>query len=174
MNSSEESKQPRTSEYAENLTILREIPFFSGLPLEPLKVLAYLCEREEYRAGEYLFRQDDPEGKAFHILSGRAELVREENGREQALSAYMHGAFIGGLSLLADTHRLFSLRAASDMTCLTLTRERFARTLEQFPTIVPKLLVAVVKSVTSWERRFFLDHAEICELCRSRMGVSLL
>ncbi len=174
MNSSEEDRLPRSSEYAENLALLREISFFSGLPLEPLKVLAYLCERERFGAGEYLFRQDDPEGKAFHILSGRAELLRDDMGRTKALSDYLPGAFIGGLSLLADTNRLFSLRAVGETTCLTLTRERFAKTLSQFPDIVPKLLVAVVKSVSSWESRFFLDHAEICELCRSRMGVSLI
>ncbi len=174
MNSSEDDKQPRTSEYADNLAILRGIPFFSGLPLEPLKVLAYLCERERFKAGEELFRQDDPEGKAFYILDGRAELLRQDNGRTQALTEYMAGAFIGGLSLLADTHRLFTVRAVIDTTCLTLTRERFVKTLERFPEIVPKLLVAVVKSVSGWESRFFLDHAEICELCRSRMGVSLI
>lgn len=174
MNSSEEGRQPRTSEYADNLALLREIPFFSGLPLEPLKVLAYLCERERFKAGEELFRQGDPEGKAFYILDGRAELLRQDNGRTQALTEYMAGAFIGGLSLLADTHRLFTLRAVIDTACLTLTRERFVKTLERFPEIVPKLLVAVVKSVSGWESRFFLDHADICELCRSRMGVSLI
>ncbi|EMG38332.1 cyclic nucleotide-binding protein [Desulfocurvibacter africanus PCS] len=174
MNSSEEDRLPKTSEYAENLALLREISFFAGLPLEPLKVLAYLCERERFGVGEYLFRQNDPEGKAFHILSGRAELQREDMGHVKALSDYMQGAFIGGLSLLADTNRLFSLRSVDETVCLTLTRERFAKTLGQFPDIVPKLLVAVVKSVSSWESQFFLDHAEICELCRSRMGVSLI
>lgn len=174
MNSSEGDRQPRSSEYAENLAILREIPFFSGLPLEPLKLLAYLCERERFKPGEELFRQGDPEGKAFYILGGRAELLRHDGDRTQALTDYMQGAFIGGLSLLADTHRLFTMRALNDMTCLTLTRERLAKVLERFPDIVPKLLVAVVKGVSGWENRFFAEHAEICELCRSRMGVSLL
>jgi len=173
MNSSVEDRPP-SSEYAQNLEILREISFFSGLPLEPLKILAYLCERERFKAGEYLFHQDEAEGKAFYIITGRAELLRAEQDRDQAFSDYLAGSFIGGLSLLADTRRLFSLRAVADTACMTLTRERFAKTLEQFPEIVPKLLVAVVKSVSNWESRFFLDHAEICELCRNRMGVSLI
>ena len=95
MNSSTERQQPRSSEFQENLGILRQIQFFSGLPLEALKVFAYLCTRETFRAGDYLFHQDDNDGKAFYILSGEAELVRRDGGGE--LSAF----FIESLGITA-------------------------------------------------------------------------
>ena len=49
MNSSmEKNEQGSSCEFKENLSILREIEFFSELSLETLKVLAYLCKREVY------------------------------------------------------------------------------------------------------------------------------
>ena len=44
MNSNSGKNESGTSsEYQENLDILRQIDFFSGLPLEATKVFAYLC-----------------------------------------------------------------------------------------------------------------------------------
>ncbi|MBT8407150.1 MAG: cyclic nucleotide-binding domain-containing protein [Deltaproteobacteria bacterium] len=70
-----------TSEFQENLEILRQMDFFSALSLQALKVFAYLFTREMFKPGDYLFRQDDNDGTAFYILSGTAEVVRkDENG----------------------------------------------------------------------------------------------
>ena len=76
----EEDQRPKSSEFQENLEILRQMDFFSALSLESLKVLAYLCTRERFKAGDFLFRQDDNDGNAFYIMSGKAELVRQDAG----------------------------------------------------------------------------------------------
>jgi len=57
MSSLDESSLSPSCEYQENLGILRQTYFFSGLPLESLKIFAYLCTREKFREGEFLFRQ---------------------------------------------------------------------------------------------------------------------
>ena len=48
MSSLDENSLSPSSEYQENLDILRQTYFFSGLPLESLKVFAYLCTREKF------------------------------------------------------------------------------------------------------------------------------
>jgi CRP-like cAMP-binding protein len=174
MNSSTERQQPRSSEFQENLGILRQIQFFSSLPLEALKVFAYLCTRETFRAGDYLFHQDDNDGKAFYILSGEAELVRRDGGGELLLRHYGEGDFSGSLALIGDMRRLFSMKALTDMACLILTRDKFVKAIEQFSDVMPKILATVVTSIRDWEDRLFIDQDGLCEACKQKVGVTLI
>ena len=76
MNSNtEKNEDGATSEYQENLNILRQIDFFSGLPLEATKVFAYLCIREKFKSGDFLFQQDEEDEQAYYIISGSARLL---------------------------------------------------------------------------------------------------
>lgn len=174
MNSSmEEGPASDTCEFKENLEILRQMDFFSALPLQALKVFAYLFTRENFKPGEHLFYQDDTDGKAFYIISGTAELIRKDESGETVLGEYEAGEFLGGLALLGDMRRLFSLRAVSNMTCLVLQREKFTKALKQFPELTPRVLESMVARIRSWEERLLLDRNGLCEECRRRAGVSL-
>jgi CRP-like cAMP-binding protein len=156
------------------LSALRQVDFFSSLPMEALKVFAYLCARESYHAGEYLFHQNDVEGKAFCILDGELRLLLPAEGGEVQATLYKAGDFLGGLSLLGDVRRLFSLKAETDAVCLVLTREKFKKTLDQFPGVMPRLLEAVAERVLAWENQFIHDHADLCAHCHARLGASLV
>ena len=174
MNLSEKNNTGPVSEFQENLDVLRQIYFFSGLPLETLKVFAYLCTRGKFKSGEYLFRQGEDDGQAFYILEGTAVLERAENDNENAVRTCASGEFIGGLILLGKHRRLFSLRADAETNCLILSREKFTKTIEQFPELMPKLLKAVVSGIGNWEERFLSDRAEKCGDCMANLGVSLI
>ena len=52
MNSPEKNSEHPHSEFQDNLNLLRQTYFFSGLPLETLKVFAYLCTRQKFDPGE--------------------------------------------------------------------------------------------------------------------------
>lgn len=170
MNSSVESKQP--SEYQDTLQTLMEIPFFAGLPLEALKLIAYFCRRETFKPGEFLFREDDVDANAYYIISGTGTLLLEQASAPlQTVSA---GRFIGGLSLLGDVKRLFSLRAEQQLVCIVLTREKFRKTLDQFPTIIHKIMENAVVGVYQWETRCLRRHAGSGAGGEMAVGVSLL
>ncbi|WP_029898500.1 Crp/Fnr family transcriptional regulator [Desulfohalovibrio reitneri] len=172
-NEAEACRSPNC-EFQQNLDNLRHISIFSSLPLESLKVLAYLAVRETYHAGDLLFHQGESDGQAFSILSGRATLLREHNGVETELNSYEAGDFLGGLCLLGEMRRLFSLRADIEVEALVLTREKFVKTVEQFPDVLPRIMEAVVDEVRKWEKRFFFEHAESCDACVRKVGVSLV
>jgi CRP/FNR family transcriptional regulator, cyclic AMP receptor protein len=172
MNSSTEPK-PATSEFRANLELLMQIPLFARIPLEALKVLAYLCQRETFKPGELLFRQNELDGQAYYILEGKAALLLE-NDAELMLSEFGEGELIGGQSLFADTKRLFSLRATSMVSCLILSRERFQRVLEQFPHIAPTMFEALVVGIHRWESGFLAQHATVCSGCLQSLGVTLV
>jgi CRP-like cAMP-binding protein len=172
--STEENQGSSSSEFQENLEILRQMDFFSALSLEALKLFAYLATRENFKVGDFLFHQDDNDGNAFYIISGKAELLRQDEGGDSNLKIYSEGEFLGGLALLGDMRRLFSLRASTDMTCLVLNRDKFSKALEQFPELTPKVFRTVVEKVRAWEERLMLDPDQLCDRCRHKVGVSLI
>lgn len=175
MNSSMERRQPaESSEFQENLEILRQMDFFSALPLQALKVFAYLFVREIFRPGDHLFHQDDNDGQAFYIILGTAEVVREDERGASILGKCGEGEFLGGLALLGDMRRLFSVRAQTDMTCLVMTREKFTKAIEQFPDLIPRVLETMVDRIRSWEERLLLEEWGLCDDCRKKVGVSLI
>jgi CRP/FNR family cyclic AMP-dependent transcriptional regulator len=174
MNSSGRNETNPSSELEENLEILRQTYFFSGLPLETLKVFAYLCTREKFKKDEYIFKQHEDDGRAFYIISGKAVLEREDDTSTKEIRDCRSGEFIGGLTLMGEVRRLFSLRAAEDTVCLILERERFTKTIEQFPNIMPRIFKAVAKNIDSWEERFLADRADLCGECMINLGVSLI
>jgi CRP/FNR family cyclic AMP-dependent transcriptional regulator len=174
MSLSERNNTTPSSEFQENLEILRQTYFFSGLPLETLKIFAYLCTREKFRQGEFIFRQDEDDGQAFYIINGKAGLERRGNGETTEVRECKAGEFIGGLTLLGETSRLFSLKAVTDTTCLVLNREKFTKTMGQFPDLMLKICKAVAQSVDTWEKRFLTDQGDQCGGCMRKLGVSLI
>ena len=175
MSSLSEKNNQIQSEFQQNLDLLREVHFFAELPMEALKVIAYLCNRTEYSAGETLFSQGEDDGQAFLILSGIVELFRQkEGGEEQLLKKYDQSSFIGGLSLLGNTRRIFSLKAATEVTTIRIEREKFTKSLEQFPDITTKIFAAILSSIEGWEQQSIDAKIDGCPICKETLGVSLL
>ena len=174
MSLSESNKSAPSSEFQENLEILRQIYFFSGLPLETLKIFAYLCTREKFKQGEHIFRQNEDDGQAFYIVEGKARLERKDNGATTKVRDCETGEFLGGLTLLGDTGRLFSLKSVTDTTCLVLDREKFVKTMQQFPDLMMKICKAVAQSIDTWEKRFLIGQGDPCGECMDRLGVTLI
>jgi CRP/FNR family cyclic AMP-dependent transcriptional regulator len=175
MSSSTEKEQvPRVSEFQADLEILRQLQFFSGLSLEALKLAAYLCARQDFRPGDLLFRQDEHDGTAFYIVSGQAGITRDNEGGGAVLRTYGKGDFLGGLALVCDMRRLFTLRALTEMTCVTITRDRFTKVLEQFPEVTAKVLQTIAEAIVVWEQRLLTGDRDLCESCAHLAGMSLL
>jgi len=174
MNSSMENPELfHACEYKQNLELLRQVYLFAKLPMEALKVLAFLCSKETYRAGDFLLRQGEADGQALLLLSGTARLVRENGGNERSLRNYGAHDFIGAMSLFGKRNRLYSLIAATDTTCLVLEREKFFKALAQFPAVVPLIVQAITERIHAWEEKLLArqeDHREHQDI----VGISLI
>jgi|WetSurMetagenome_2_1015567.scaffolds.fasta_scaffold267281_2 CRP/FNR family transcriptional regulator, cyclic AMP receptor protein len=172
MNSSTEPRQG-SCEYKDNLEIVMHIPIFAGLPLEPLKVLTYFCRRATFMAGDVIFREQDVDPNAYFIIAGTAVLTLESS-KESALAEFGEMDFLGALSLFCDRKRLFTLKAKTKVTCLVLPREKFQKTLEQFPEIGRPVFETLAKSICRWESRLITEHAIQCPECRSSIGPTVV
>jgi len=172
--SAEKNSSDTTCEFQQNLEMLRQIDFFAGLPMETLKVFAYLCARESFTTGDHLYHQDDDDGQAFYILSGQLCLMHAVDGQEQSIRSYDAGVFIGGLSLLGSNQRLFSLKACQDSECLVLNREKFVKAIAQFPDLIPKIFKSVVDSIRSWDQQILFEMSEKGLSLEGAAGISAL
>lgn len=172
--STEKNSASGTCEFQQNLEILRQIEFFAGLPMETLKVFAYLCTRESFAAEEYLYTKDDDDGQAFYILSGRLVLVHDTDDGEEIIQDYQPGDFIGGLSLLAPMRRIFALKAGQETHCLVLSREKFAKAIEQFPVLVPRVFKSVAESIRDWDQQRLFEMTEKGLSLEGTVGISAI
>jgi CRP-like cAMP-binding protein len=171
---SDQDKIIEQCEFQDNLSILRQITFFSGLPIELLKVFAYLCIREELKSGHYIFSQDDDDGCGYFIISGQTELVRKENDTEHVVKTFEEGVFIGVLSLLGTMPRLFSLKAKDSVTCLVITREKFTKAVERFPEMMPKLIQMIVNRIALWDKQAIHAWAGQWKEYNENIGISVI
>jgi EmrB/QacA subfamily drug resistance transporter len=104
---------------------LRHVPMFAGLPDETLERIAARAKPVRLQAGEWLFRQGDPAGGVFVVVSGRLDVVLDEGGETQLLRVLGPESVVGELALLADSERSASIRARRDSALLELTRDEF-------------------------------------------------
>ncbi|MEJ2638885.1 MAG: cyclic nucleotide-binding domain-containing protein [Desulfosarcinaceae bacterium] len=173
-NASSDLRIGASCEITDNISLLREIQFFAGLPLEVVKLFAYLSTRECFKADDFLFRQGEDDGCAYYSLTGEVELLLRDSAGEKVLRRYSERSFFGSLSLLSPMPRLFSLKAATDLCCLVLTREKFSKILEQFPEIQPKIISSIVHRMLKWEKQVLKDLEANLGSCQHSVGISLL
>jgi len=174
MNSSTEHREGASQAcgFSHCLERLRDLPLFSGVSLDVVKVLAYLSETDTFTPGEALCGQGETTERFYLVLCGEVSVWRRVGEAEVKLFSRGEGFFCGGLGLLGPAKSLFSVRAEGPVTCLALTREKFAKTVERFPDMVPRLLANVVEHVFRWEEGFLRAHPEACGR-GEEMGLSL-
>lgn len=169
MNSSKESEMSNSPkpivtrcELDENLEILRRIPIFSAIPLQRLRLYAYLSKRVSFRAGQFIFRQRDSGDRGYIIVSGRVQVIREFSDHSVLLNEFKEGDFFGGLALLSDINRLFSVRSVTPLQCLTWDRESFQKLLVQFPEVALQILDMMIKRIIQMEEKLLQKETHEC------------
>lgn len=156
------NKRDERCELEENLDALRRITIFAEVPLPRLKLYAYLCKRACFEPGEFIFRQGTADDRGYIILRGTAQVVREYQDHSIFLNELHEGEFFGGIALLSDLRRLFSVKAVTRVECLTLDRESFRKLLVQFPEVGVKVLDVMIKRIASLEEQLMQKHAHDC------------
>jgi len=161
-------------EYRTAIDLLMRIPLFSVIPIEAVKVLACLGQTENFTAGELVFQQGEIDHHAYCILEGEAELILRTEEGEQKIRSFRQGDFIGGLSLLSNMERLFSLRAQTDLCCIVFSADGFLKTLRQFPESAAEILREIALQVFRWEYGLLHGEGKLCAKCSTKVGATLL
>jgi len=171
--SMEPNHAPSACGYDDFLDIMRGLPLFARVPLDVCKVLAYLSTSETFQPGDHLVRQGDHAEAFYYVTCGKAAVVRDCNGAEVIVKELGPGDSLGGLALILGGKSLYGVRAVEETTALTLTREKFLKTVQRFPQVEPALLQSLAEHVLAWEDRFLSRHPEEFAAMGKDFGLTL-
>jgi len=114
--------------------ILRNIPLFSNMDDDELRVLASQVEPREFAAHQRIFRIGDPGERAFIVLSGEVRVtVLDEDQQEIVLQECAPGDFFGFASMLEQTPHMAEATAVVPSSCIEMDRHDFQALFEQRP-----------------------------------------
>lgn len=108
----------------EKVIFLKEVPFFQGMTVEQLRVLANVCEEEFYAAERRLYVEGDEGGVLYVVVSGRVGVEREKRKGSYARLATVeaHG-YLGEEDFFEAGRRSSGAVAVQDTLVLKLRRE---------------------------------------------------
>lgn len=117
----------------EDVELLRRIPMFAKVEPAKLKLLAFTSERVTYGQGQELFHQGDHSDAAYIIVAGTADVIVDSPRGPLQVALLEANEFIGEIGILCDVPRTATVRAATELTTLKITKELFFRMVTDFP-----------------------------------------
>ena len=97
--------------------------------------MAYLEKQavRKYKAGEIIFREDNPGSSMFIIKSGIVEISKIINSQKVVLAKLKKGSIFGEMALVDNKPRSATVSAITNVSCLEMSRMLFDKRLEEIP-----------------------------------------
>jgi CRP-like cAMP-binding protein len=131
-----------------DLQALARHPTLAALEPEALRQLVSSAESLTLRAGEVLFRRNDPSDSGFLILSGAIAIDPAVGG--QATQILHRGTLLGDMALITKTRRPVTATAYEPSSVLKITRVLFHRILNEHPRSAQRLHRAIAERLQSF------------------------
>jgi len=146
----------------EKVLFLKEVPFFQGMTIDHLKVLARVCDEELLSVNTRIFNQGDPGGALYVIVNGRVGIEQEKRAGSFARLATI-GAYhyFGETDFFDNSPRTTAAIALQDTLTLRLRREPLIALARQHPDLGLDLLRVL-------SQRLYEANERIVELTRTR------
>jgi CRP-like cAMP-binding protein len=119
----------------EEVEILRNIPLFANIEPSKLKLLAFTSERLTYHPDQVLFHQGESGDAAYIILKGQADIIVEGPRGPLTVAKLERNAIVGEIAILCDVPRTATVKAATELVTLRISKELFFRLITEFPQI---------------------------------------
>ena len=116
----------------DDVATLGRIAIFSALAPDALRLLAFSAESRVLRAGDVLFRRDEPSNGGFVLLTGSIALDPSDHGAS-ATRIVRPPALIGEIALIARTNRPATAIAREPSNVLRISQQLFRRVLSEDP-----------------------------------------
>ena len=129
------------------------VDFLAELPPDAFDLLCQKANRTSLKAGEMLFRQNEPATYLYVVMSGTLAVFLQPAGGEtkRMLALVGKGEVIGEVAVIAGGTRSADIVALRDSDLLRINRSDFDRLIEKFPMIaytVAKVIANRFKEVT--------------------------
>lgn len=146
----------------EDLTILRQIPYFANLAEKDLRLLAEVGHEEIYPPGATILEEGEVQSSLYFIVAGQVKVCLEKiSGRKLTLSTLEKEDLFGEDCLLGEGRPSPKVLAVEDTTVIRIAKEDFLRGISNDPIILGNILrnrpsrqVAELGNETQEEGRF--------------------
>ncbi len=131
--------------------LLASVPLFSRLPRETIDDLARGAVERQYAPGVEIVTEGESGIGFFLIVDGTAEVLHGHDGAP--VSTLGPGAYFGEMALVDGQRRSATVRAATPLTCLALTRWDFLAVVRSDADLAVELLEQMSRRVRAAEAR---------------------
>ena len=147
----------------EKIIFLKEVPFFRGMTIDQLKVLADICEEKRFPEQTYIFEEGDPGGVFYVIVEGRVAIEQkgDREGSVTRLAVMGSHQYFGEMTLLHSGPRTASPVVLQDTLTLRLRRDPLVALARQQPDLSLELIQVL-------SERLREANQQIASLTRSR------
>lgn len=116
--------------------LLTEISIFDRVDPKDLKVIADYMTLVRFKAGDTVFNEGDRGDYVCFVVEGALDVLKtSETGSHVVISTLHQGRSIGEMAIMDNFPRSASVRARTNATLITLSRETFEHILEEQPRI---------------------------------------
>jgi len=112
--------------------------------LDTMRALAQKSEVHAVKAGDVIFKADDPGASMFGVLQGTVRLFWTNENGQQGYELIEAGNVFGAGALVMDGHcRLGTAQAETDCRLIEMNREKFLFAVQESPMFAIELLASV-------------------------------
>ncbi len=132
---------------------LKEVDFLHPLTDREVSALAEKVSLYTAFGGEIIIRQGDPGDSSFVIQSGEAEVSVDSPGGEKVITTLGPGDFFGEMSLATGAERSATVRAATDLEVIVISKKSFKHILDGNPDIAAAISPILARRQMELEKR---------------------
>lgn len=126
--------------------VIKQSEIFKDLEEDELEQVAEICEVQELKFDEYIFREGDEGDRLYIISKGEVRISRDVPGTgEEAIAILKQGACFGEMAVLDPSERSTDAISNSRCTLLSISRSDFELLLDSDRDLAHKLLWSVVR-----------------------------
>jgi NhaP-type Na+/H+ or K+/H+ antiporter len=160
--------QPSSMELPDVADLLREVPILSNLSEELIEQIADLGRETTVPMGAEIYEEGELANGMSIILKGAAEIYRGTGVKAQRINVVGVGNVIGEIATLTGARRNATVRAATPLTFLTISRKSVISLNKKYPTFEAQLWKTLAeKSLLNFKRQHrglaYLDDSEILD-----------
>jgi len=130
---------------------LKKVPLFANLPDDDLDRLCAVIREENIPADEILFTEGTPGDKAYVIMMGEIDILKESGGQTVLLATRKAGEVIGEMSLLSQAPRFASGRTRTNCKLISISHENLEHLLDTSPSAARVMLSTITNRLRSTE-----------------------
>lgn len=138
----------------QDISLIRQIDLFGGLPQADLEKVARAAVARQYREGEFLFHQGDPARHMHVLVEGRIKLVQYTPDGQQVIIRYLGpGETFAVLAVLRNTNYPVAAQVVVDCTVLSWERATMKQLMNEFPPLEQNALSIMADRVREFQDR---------------------